>query len=113
MSHHVNNGTLPIFVRGTEYTLTLKGRNFNPDITYTATINDLSGRAQWSSPTEVKVVDFHTMTVKATLNSLKQRKKGGGRGTILSGAGEGDLTISVLDNANNDSTSSQDVFYQV
>jgi hypothetical protein len=112
MSHHENNGTLPIFVQNTDYTLTVKGRNFDPDETYTATVDDFSGRAEWSKPPVVKFVDFFTLTLKCTLISLKQRKKRGGRGTLLSGAGEGDLTITVLDSMSNQSTSSQDVWYQ-
>jgi hypothetical protein len=112
MSHHVNNGTLPIFVQKTDYTLTVKGRNFDPDAKYTATVDDFSGLAEWSKPTDVTAVNFHTLTLKCTLNPLKQRKKRGGRGTILSGAGEGDLTITVFDSMNNQSTSSQDVLYQ-
>jgi hypothetical protein len=112
MSHHVNNGTLPIFEQNKDYTLTVKGRNFDQDETYTATVDDFSGLAEWSKPPVVTVVNFNTLTVQCKLISLKQRKKRRGRGTILSGAGEGDLTITVLDSMSNESTSSQDVWYQ-
>jgi hypothetical protein len=116
MASHVTHGVLPRFKFNTPHLLTMRIRNIKPDVAATVSIDDSSGRSNWTDIGTPKVKDSRTVEVmatpkKATMLKGKPKTKGGSIGPRLTGAGEGDLTITVTQNAI-DSTSSQDVWYE-
>jgi hypothetical protein len=89
-------------------------RNLKPNVPVSVSIDDSSGRSNWTNIGKPTVKDFRTVEVMATpmkATMLKGKPKTKGGSTRLTGAGEGDLTITVTQNEI-DSTSSQDVWYE-
>jgi hypothetical protein len=113
MASHVAHGVIPRFKFNTPHLLTIKIRNLKPNVAVTVSIDDSSGRSNWTNVGVPTVKDFRTVEVMATpkkVAMLKSKPKTKGR-SPLAGAGEGDLTITVTQNAIA-STSSQDVWYE-
>jgi hypothetical protein len=113
MASHVVNGVLPRFKFNTPHLLTMRIRALKPNVAVTVSIEDGSGRSNWTNVGAPTVKDFRTVEVMATpmkVAMLKGKPKTKSR-SPLTGAGEGDLTITVTQNAIA-STSSQDVWYE-
>jgi hypothetical protein len=114
MASHVVKGVLPRFKFNNPHLLTMRIRDLKPNVAVTVSIDDSSGRSNWSNIGAPTVKDFRTVEVMATpmkVAMLKSKQKTKGGSTRLTGAGEGDLTITVTQNAIA-STSSQDVWYE-
>jgi hypothetical protein len=114
MASHVAHGVLPRFKFNTPHLLTIKIRNLKPNDAVTVSIDDSSGRSNWTNIGAPTVKDFRTVEVMATpmkVAKLVGKPKTKGGSTRLIGAGEGDLTITVTQTSIA-STSSQDVWYE-
>jgi uncharacterized protein (UPF0254 family) len=101
MASHKVAGFLPCFKLGEDHILTITGRHFKAPLV--VAIEDSENAYTWAvDQASVKILTHQKLTVKAKPNV---------RVGVTAGAGEGDLTITVTQNATVQ-TFSQDVSYQ-